>query len=242
VHTFVLRVALPDRPGALGAVASRIGSVRGDVVAVEIVERTGGRAVDEFVVQLSDEALLPLLLSEMTEVDGVLVEEAHPISGGIRDRRLDAYDTAAVIVAQRNPTDVLASLASRTRQELDALWSCVVDVEQSMLVASEGSAPAAAWVAGYVQARRRGDPLAEGDDDDDQIHWVDLAAWDLVLVVGRPGWRLGTREHDRMAALARLADERWIDVSEHRDAAGSRAADASPARQRRESGSPTGLG
>ena len=51
---------------------------------------------------------------------------------------------------------------------------------------------------------------------------MDLAAWDLVLVIGRPGWRLGVRERDRMAALARLADERWVDVSEReaRSAAG----------------------
>ena len=32
VHRFVVRVWLPDRPGALGQVASRIGAVRGDVV------------------------------------------------------------------------------------------------------------------------------------------------------------------------------------------------------------------
>jgi len=35
VATFLLRVELPDRPGALGAVASRIGAVRGDLVAVD---------------------------------------------------------------------------------------------------------------------------------------------------------------------------------------------------------------
>ena len=31
VHTVVMRVWLPDRPGALGQVASRIGAVKGDV-------------------------------------------------------------------------------------------------------------------------------------------------------------------------------------------------------------------
>ena len=46
VATFVLRVWLPDRPGALGQVASRIGAVRGDVVGIDILEqrrRPGGR-------------------------------------------------------------------------------------------------------------------------------------------------------------------------------------------------------
>ena len=32
METFVIRMWLPDRPGALGQVASRIGAVRGEVI------------------------------------------------------------------------------------------------------------------------------------------------------------------------------------------------------------------
>jgi hypothetical protein len=46
---YVVRIALPDRPGALGLVASRIGAVGGDIVAINILDRNGGQAVDEFV-------------------------------------------------------------------------------------------------------------------------------------------------------------------------------------------------
>jgi hypothetical protein len=212
VTTFVLRVSLPDRPGALGAVASRIGSVRGDVVAVEIVERDAGRAVDEFLVELADDDVLPLLLSEITEVDGVLVEEAHPITGSFRDRRLDAYDTAALIVGERTPQDVVRALTCRARHELDALWAAVVDVESAILMAADGLTPAAPWIIAFVEGRRRGGHTAASHESD--VEWVELAAWDLVLVVGRPGWRFGTRERDRMAALARLADARWMDFPE----------------------------
>ena len=35
----LVRVWLPDRPGALGLVASRIGSVGADIVGVDVVER-----------------------------------------------------------------------------------------------------------------------------------------------------------------------------------------------------------
>src|SRR5215207_7981255 len=49
VETFVIRMWLPDRPGALGQVASRIGGVRGDVVGIDILERENGQAVDELV-------------------------------------------------------------------------------------------------------------------------------------------------------------------------------------------------
>src|SRR5262245_58230979 len=47
--TFVLRLWLPDRPGALGAVASRVGAVGGDLVGIDILERGAGRAIDELV-------------------------------------------------------------------------------------------------------------------------------------------------------------------------------------------------
>ena len=42
VDRYVVRIRLPDRPGALGQVASRIGAVGGDIVAIDILERTEG--------------------------------------------------------------------------------------------------------------------------------------------------------------------------------------------------------
>ncbi len=71
---YIVRIALPDRPGALGLVASRIGSVGGDIVAINILEREDGRAVDEFVVEV-DQELIDLLQSEIHEVDGVSILE-----------------------------------------------------------------------------------------------------------------------------------------------------------------------
>ena len=49
---YLIRLQLPDRPGALGAVASRIGAVGGDVVAIDILQRDNGttqRAIGEAV-------------------------------------------------------------------------------------------------------------------------------------------------------------------------------------------------
>ena len=73
-----IRVVLPDRPGALGLVASRIGAVGGDIIAVDILGRSEGRAVDEFVVELAAPEVVDLLRSEIHEVDGVLVESLVP--------------------------------------------------------------------------------------------------------------------------------------------------------------------
>jgi ACT domain-containing protein len=72
---YVVRIALPDRPGALGLVASRIGAVGGDIVAIHILERDEGQAVDEFVVEIGGHHLVDLLRSEIHEVDGVVVLE-----------------------------------------------------------------------------------------------------------------------------------------------------------------------
>lgn len=222
VPTFLLRVELPDRPGALGAVASRIGAVRGDLVAVEVVEHREGRAVDEFVIELADEDHLSLLLSEVAEVDGVAVQDVRPVSGRRHDRRLEAYTTALIILKERTPQGVLTALASRVCAELDATWSAVLDVEGVAVTASHGRPPAPQWLAASVAEARA---VGVGEDaeypclrpvgpDGGDVGFVDLAAWDLVLAAGRPGWHFGTRERAHLKALAHLADARWADMAE----------------------------
>jgi ACT domain-containing protein len=76
---YVVRIRLSDRPGALGQVASRIGAVGGDIVAVDILERAAGRAVDEFVIELAGGHLVELLQSEIHEVDGAHVEDIRRV-------------------------------------------------------------------------------------------------------------------------------------------------------------------
>ena len=230
--TYLLRVELPDRPGALGAVASRIGAVRADVVAVDIIGRGQGRAVDEFVVEIADEDHVPLMLSEISEVDGISIEALHPLPDGYRDGRLDVYDTAVALLRERTPHGALNAIAVRARRELDAAWTAVVDAEERSIVACSGRPPAAHWLAAYVESARLamadatpGEPAppatgsedAGGQQDNPDIAWVDFAAWDLVLVVGRPVRPLGRHDRLRLAALARVADARWADLAE-RDA------------------------
>jgi hypothetical protein len=212
--TYLVRIELPDRPGALGAVASRIGAVRGDVVSIEIIRRQDGRAVDEFVVELADADLVPLLLTEIAEVDGVSVETVHPVSAGVSDQRFDAYETAAIILEARSPHDVLSALAARTRHELDASWVAIIDGEDHLVIAAAGLPPAAPWLAAYLRESSRSTTDDAAGADVGDITWVHLPAWDLSLVVGRPTWPFGARDSSRLDALARLADARWIDLSE----------------------------
>lgn len=78
----VVTLSLPDRPGALGAVASRMGAVGADITDVRVATRAGGVAEDVFHLDLpaaGDVDVIGLLLSEITQVDGVgRPTVAHP--------------------------------------------------------------------------------------------------------------------------------------------------------------------
>src|SRR5437764_3664222 len=117
--TYVLRVWVPDRPGALGSVASRIGAVRGDLVGIDILERGGGRAIDELIVDLPDESLVPLLVAEVGQVDGVDVEDVRPTTESLHDPRLDALETAAGIVEQSDVEGAVTALAEHACHDFD---------------------------------------------------------------------------------------------------------------------------
>jgi hypothetical protein len=143
VETYVVRVWIPDRPGALGAVASRIGAVRGDVVGIDILERGADRAIDELTVELPDSGLVDLLVNEINAVDGVSVEDIRPVRDGVRDPRLDALETAAKLVEATSVDELLGSLARHVVRDFGADWAAVLDDEEPVLRAAEGPAPEA---------------------------------------------------------------------------------------------------
>lgn len=76
VSHVVIEVRLPDRPGALGSVASRIGAVGGDITDVVVASRANGFAEDVFHVELPIVAegvdIVGLVLDEISQVDGVV--------------------------------------------------------------------------------------------------------------------------------------------------------------------------
>jgi hypothetical protein len=117
--TYLLRLLLPDRPGALGAVASRVGALRGDVVDIEVLDRSNGIARDQLMIELPSDDLLGLLARELGEIDGVAVEQVVLLDAS-RDHRLDAYETAAALLEAGDHQAVLEALAERTKWELDA--------------------------------------------------------------------------------------------------------------------------
>ncbi len=103
MFNFLIRVKLPDRPGALGAVASRIGSVGGDVVSIDILQRENGVVVDELGVGLAGDNLIELLRDEILEVDGVSIESIRAVEGAIPDNYTELLDVAAELFKQTSP-------------------------------------------------------------------------------------------------------------------------------------------
>jgi hypothetical protein len=220
MSTYVVRVWVPDRPGALGAVASRIGAVRGDLVGIDILERGAGRAIDELIVDLPDEGLVPLLIREVSAVDGVDVEDVRPATDWLADPRLDALETAAVLVEQDGVRPLVDALARHAFRDFQSDWVVVIDLSSSVPITSAGPVPPAPWLTAFVEGSRASLSLSGGLDGSrdsslggpDDVAWAELEAADLVIVLGRKGRPLRARERRQLAALARIANYRWVEL------------------------------
>lgn len=212
MSTWIVRVWLPDRPGALGQVASRIGAVRGDVIGIDILERGAGRAIDELAVELPDDELVSLLVQEIGQVDGVDVEDVRPAADALHDPRLDALETAAMLVGARSTAELLDALCVHGARTLGAEWAVVVDAEAAEVLASMGTPPSSAWLAAFVAGSRSSAAVAGVDSGPDDVVWAPLAGAGLALVVGRNGTAFRARERRQGAALARIVDTRFREL------------------------------
>lgn len=200
VHTVVVRVWLPDRPGALGQVASRVGAVRGDVLGIEILEVGGGRVIDELVVALPDDTLVDLMVNEVHAIDGVSVEHVRPVVGEHSDGGLLALSIAAELAETCRDDRVTMLLAGVTRiTESD--WTLVV--RDGEPIASMGVVPSADWITSLLAGSSHlGDPHATSSD----MFWAALPASRLWVAAGRVGRPVHHRERVRLDLFARIAD------------------------------------
>ena len=214
--TYILRVWMPDRPGALGALASRIGAVGGDLTGIDILERGAGRAIDELVIELPHDGaeLVELLLNEIHQVDGVDVEDIRLAVDALHDPRLDALETAAVLVGAPTPDSAIEELCSHAVRTVGAAWGAVVDLESGEIVVSDGeaAAPAAGWIVAFVAGSQTSARVADGDHGPADVAWAPLPSAGLALVLGRNGTAFRARERRQAAALARIVDTRFREL------------------------------
>jgi hypothetical protein len=120
-----VRVTLPDRPGALGQVARTLGVAGADIVQVVVLERLGGRAVDDFTVVWPGASRVERLLAGLAaipgvQVDGVWKAIGAPVNGG--------HDAELLAQVAANPADGLATLVDAVPGLLAADWAAAAVV------------------------------------------------------------------------------------------------------------------
>ncbi len=200
MHTVVLRVWLPDRPGALGQVASRIGSVRGDVLGIEILESGGGRSSTSWSSGCADANLVDLLITEVSAVDGVSVEHVRPIEGDRVDPDLMALASGAEL-AEADPADRLAVLCAAVARVADAEWATVI--RDGVVVHSHGQPPELKWLLAFLDGSQH---LRDANGAPSDLVWAHLPRSGVSVAAGRSDRTVRERERTRVALLARLAD------------------------------------
>lgn len=200
--SYLIRVQLPDRPGALGAVASRIGSVGGDVVSIDILQRDEGVVVDELGVGLAGEHLVDLVRDEILEVDGVSIESIRPVEDPMPDRLTELLDVATDLFVQPTREQLLAQLAAHATSSLFASFAAVYDPRAGDALATEGETPDADELSAL--ARPATDPSPA--EVKPGVAAAAMARSGLVLVVGRDDPVLRVRERQWISIMAELAD------------------------------------
>jgi hypothetical protein len=204
--SFLIRVQLPDIPGTLGAVATALGSVGADILSVDVVERGGGAAIDDLVVELPSGRLPDVLITAAESIDGVEVDAVRPYAGVLdTHRELELVEEVAA-----EPANGLAVLAEGVPRIIRSGWALV------LRHSAEGATPLAASSAApetelpelpWLPLQRA--TVLDGEEDWVPETWrelgTELAATPLgkperSLLVGRPGGPMF-----RAAEVARLA-------------------------------------
>ncbi|MGW5052058.1 amino acid-binding protein [Actinokineospora sp. NPDC004072] len=200
--SFLIRVQLPDSPGTLGAVATALGAIGADILSVDVVERVGGVAVDDLVVELPSGRLPDVLITAAESVAGVEVDAVRPYAGVLdTHRELELVEDVAA-----DPARGLAVFTEGVPKIVRAGWALVVG-PAGRLAASTAAPELQELDLPWM-------PLARATVLDGEESWVpatwrelgtELAATPLgkperVLLVGRPGGPMF-----RAAEVARLA-------------------------------------
>lgn len=192
---------MPNRPGALGQVATRIGAVQGDVLAIEILEQGAGRAIDELTVSLPDSDLIATVISEVDAVDGVAVESTRLVDDDRIDPNLSALALGAAI-AECAGSERLEVLCSGVRRFSEADWVAVMRGDD--LIAQVGESPDLGWLIAFLAGSEHLDGLADAAPSD--LLWAHMISSGLTVAAGRVGQPIHERERIRFSLLARLAD------------------------------------
>ena len=207
----LVRVWLPDRPGALGLVAARIGSVGGDIVGIDVLERSDSVVVDEFAVVLPSLDILELLAREIEQVDGTSVEEFRVVNA-FPDARLDALESAATLCEATSLDELQTTLVEHLRREFLAEWAVLL-IDDELAAGAGDTPPAAEFLSALAAGTAMSPKVADGTTGPDDLLVASLPVHGATVLVGRGGHAFRRRERVQLLALARIADRAWTLLS-----------------------------
>jgi hypothetical protein len=177
----LLRIVMPDRPGALGEVASAIGKAGGDIVGIEVVEhRADGFAVDDFTLDLPPGRAADALVSACTALEGVEVEFVGPYAAGGNLQR----DLEAIEVMTERPQDAELVLVDLLPGVFPGSWGLLLEQRPDGTVAVVAATPGAPEAEGFTPP------------------WLPLSR--ATRVLADPSWAPPSW-HDVIAAIAPLS-------------------------------------
>ena len=211
MQTYVLRLWLPDFPGTLGRVAAAIGQAGGDVIGIEILERGAGMAIDELIVVIPSDAenAMEQLIAEVSQVEGVAVEDIHTVALDRPDQSVLALDTAARIM--ESPRDErLEATCELVREMLESDWCTIMRRDTAIPLAVSGDVPDLPWVIAFLAGTTHlaGDAAHEHTPAD--IAWAPLDLLDAVMVIGRIRGAFRLRERQHVTLIARIVSSAFV--------------------------------
>ncbi|GAA1029570.1 amino acid-binding protein [Virgisporangium ochraceum] len=181
---------MPDRPGSLGQVARTLGVVGADIVSVVVLERSQGRAVDDFTVVWPASALVGRILVGLGAVPGVRVvgvwrctELPAPIGRDVALLGQVAADTGRGLATLVDGVPGLVAADWAAVTSVDPAWAgAPASAPLTVRYASWG-APLAPAIPDIAPLRPRAVTSADG------THYVavPLQKAGLVLVAARGG-------------------------------------------------------
>ncbi len=208
--SYLLRIELVDRPGSLGALAVALGSVGADILSLDVVDRSGGYAIDDMVIELPPGAMPDMLITAAESLRGVRVDSVRPHTGLLEaHRELELLDHVA---AATDNTTRLQVLVDEAPKVLRVGWCTVLrnsEGELQRLAGSPGTPETKADSAPWL-------PIERAVTLDSSAEWVPQAWRDMdttmaaaplgdphtAVVLGRPGPQFRPSEVARLGYLA----------------------------------------
>lgn len=206
---FLMRVSMPDRPGALGAVASAVGLVGCDIKSIEIVETREGHGIDDFMLDIPSGVLPDTVVSACQEVSGVdvLWISRHHDNGTLQS------DLETLEQMTRDPEHAAEVLVDSAPSVFHCQWGVLVDRADRPTTITYATAMAPDLDAEVLGAL--GDLTSSGSVDmppgwvpawsESALAWAPVGDGRAILVgrTGGPDWL--PSEQARLRHLAALA-------------------------------------